>query len=264
MESVYLASRSRSAQRLFRALGAYDTELTDTLMGHLRSVILSDEFDAHMCRFTLRRTTRIRDPELGRASFATLLNMGVHLPSPDEIASELVQSRAYYLAPLLSDFNMLPSSVSVRDQDAMILALPSQWTYPDLLAPTLLMDANCTRFLANTLFPKTSHHIEPELIEKIAKFPMCQEARSLFTSAIITQCKVFTGEKRFARTIVHGSGAVGGHLLEAGLIDEAKLEREIGEEKWNAVNAALSVCRSWSLNRNTDPTGLMETKRPRL
>lgn len=252
----------RSVRHLYRYLNQYDAQLTDTLLGHLKSVAHDPSFEGDMGRLILISVIRSPSRELSEACFGLLLDMQRNMPEPNKIAELLIEHGAHHLACVMANRGMLPSQISPRQSGDLVLDLAHKWTYIDLLAPTLFIDPQHTRTLSEILFPRSSRTIEPDLMARITRLPMCEEARDIFTQAVIAQCKILTGDKRFARMISNGDGAVGGYLLEAGLLDENAILRALDYN--DTVHSALSASRAWLLQRNTAQPNATAPKRARL
>lgn len=257
----YLATQSRSVQRLVRALQYSGTQANDTFLSHLSHVAMLPYFEGKLQSFILQSILRARIPAFREACLGALLKARPDLAKPDEIAHAVMHNGRYELAPLLKAHGLIPPVVSANDQTGIVMALRDRWSYPDILCPNILMDPDNVRILAQTLFTRASFPRDAALLARIVALPMHKDARQLFTEFLVDQGASPLGAKRLYNGLSHADGAIGGLLLRHDLIDIPQLFEDLNQHP--QVHEGIALCQAWILNQTTVHTP-SEHKRPRL
>lgn len=247
-DDEYRQSLPREAQRLLASLERHVVK-PEIALQRLDRVIDEPYFDRRLCKETLSKLFYCNNPHVRETGLRRLLSSQAPLPSPNFLASLVINASRYELVPLMVGYKHLPEKLSDNLQDGVMLALLNQWSYPDVLCPNLFMLEGRVSTLATILFPPAGRLLNCKLLAKTLDLPMCEDAAGMFTWKLLDAGSGEKGHKRLAKALAHENGQVCGLLMQAGLIREDEVLTQMKDSA--EVHNALAMGRAWLLHQNT-------------
>ena len=259
-DDEYRQSLPREAQRLLAGLERHVVK-PEIALQRLDRVIDKPYFDQRLCKETLSKLFYCNSPQVREAGLRTLLSSQAPLPSPNFLASLVINSSRYELVPLMVEYKHLPEKLSDNLQDGVMFALINNWSHPDVLCPHLFMLEGRVGALATILFPPAGRLLNCNLLAKTLALPMCGSATDIFIEKILEAGAGNNGRKQLAKSLAHENGRVCGLLMQTGPIREDEI---LGRMKDSAeLHNALAMGRAWCLAQET-PAISKTTNRIRL
>jgi hypothetical protein len=250
-DDEYRQSLPREAQRLLASLERHVVK-PEIALQRLDRVIDKPYFDQRLCKETLSKLFYCNHLHVRETGLRTLLSSQAPLPSPNFLANLVINSSRYELVPLMVEHNHLPEKLSDNLQDGVMLALPNQWSYPDVLCPNLFMIEGRVSTMATSLFTPEGRLLNCNLLAKTLSLPMCESAAGMFTLKLLAVGSGGKGHNRLAKVLAHENGQVCGLLMQAGLIHEDEILTQMKDSA--EVHNAFALGRAWCLQQETTPT----------
>lgn len=218
----YIESLPREMQRLGQSL----------CRAHIRPVRLARDFervvsrasfDKHRAAWLCERLMSCHVPSMVGTCLDLLREKAPdHLPSAKFFSNSLIQSRNYKLTPVLNHRGLATSLISENDRNGVLYEIHRQWTYPEVFFPDIFQTELNIRIFANTIMGQ-SDTVARDLLQKIVKIPMHENACKVFTGVMIDQAGDTYGKIRLSHILTDANRGIGGILMQANLFDGARL-----------------------------------------